>query len=394
MIANTATRYGTLARFFHWAIALLILTDIALGLYGDSQPRNAETVDMLKTLYSAHKTIGVTVLGLAVLRILWALIQPRPVALHPERRMETLAAETVHWALYGAIVIMPLSGWVLHSAEAGFAPIWWPFGQNLPFVPKSESLAHTAGAVHGLAAWVIYVTVALHVLGALKHALIDRDATLSRMTRGVEAGTPATAHGKLAPVLALLVWVAVLGVALLPKGGEETAQAAPQTPAPAAAVAEAGANSWRVTEGTLGFTVRQMGAQVGGSFADWTADIAYDPDSQTGSVTVVIDMTSVSLGTVTEQAKGAEFFNTDTFQTATFAADIVSQSQAVGTLTLVGQSAPVTLAFTLDITGDTAVMQGTTTLDRRDFGIGQGYGDEATVGFAVDVAVSLTATRN
>lgn len=214
MLTNTATRYGTLARFFHWSIALLILAAIGLGLIGDNTPRNADTVARLQTIYSAHKTIGITVLLLAVLRIGWAVTQPRPVPLHPERRAETLAAEVVHWALYGAILIMPLSGWVMHASESGFAPIWWPFGQGLPFVPKSDAVAHAAGAVHGLSAWVIYLTVAAHIGGALKHQIIDKDATLARMSHGRDAGDAATPHGRAAPVFAVGLWIIVLGVAL------------------------------------------------------------------------------------------------------------------------------------------------------------------------------------
>ena len=125
---NTATRYGAVARGFHWIIAVLVLVDLGLGVLGDNIPRNADTVGFLKTLYSTHKTIGVTVLAMAILRVVWALTQTRPVPLHPERRVETFAAEVAHWLLYGAIFVLPLSGWVIHSAEVGFAPIWWPFG--------------------------------------------------------------------------------------------------------------------------------------------------------------------------------------------------------------------------------------------------------------------------
>lgn len=130
MLANTDTRYGLIARLFHWVIALLILTDLALGLIGENIPRTADTAETLKTLYSVHKTIGVSVLFLAILRILWALVQPRPVPVHPARRAETLLAEVIHWALYGAIIVMPLSGWVIHSSEIGFAPILWPLGKT------------------------------------------------------------------------------------------------------------------------------------------------------------------------------------------------------------------------------------------------------------------------
>lgn len=396
---NTVTRYGALARFFHWSIAVLILIDLALGLIGENTPRNAETAGMLQTLYSVHKTIGISVLMLAVLRVLWAIVQPKPVPVHPERKGETLLAETMHWALYGAIFVMPLSGWVMHSAETGFAPILWPFGQNLPFVPKSEDIAHLAGAVHGLSAWIVYITVGLHVLGALKHALIDRDGVLARMTKGAEAGEPA--HHRFAglpPLVAVVIWGAVLGTPFVLSGAEHPADTAVvETAVAAETQASTDLPVWVVEDGTLGITVAQMGAPVEGGFGAWTAAIAYDEDSGTGHVTVQIDIASLSLGTVTQQALGAEFFNVDSYSSASFEGEISrldgGQHQAEGTLTLVGQTVPVVLAFDLTVEGDTATMRGTTHLDRRDFGIGAGYKDESTVGFTVDVTTELTAVK-
>lgn len=400
MLTNTATRYGALARFFHWSIALLILTDLALGVIGDRTPRTADTVAWLQTLYSAHKTIGITVLLLAVLRIIWAVTQPRPVPLHPERRAETLAAEVVHWALYGAIIIMPLSGWVMHASESGFAPIWWPFGQGLPFVPKSEAVAHTAGAVHSVAAWVIYATVAAHIGGALKHQIIDKDATLARMSHGRAAGNPEAHHGSAAPIVAAGLWLVVLGVALFPGDQAHDITATPVAPPAQIASSVTDENwtdeNWTVDTGNIRFQVAQMGANVEGGFADWSAQIAYEDQTGNGSVTVDIDTTTLMLGSVTDNAKGAEFFNVTAYSTATFDADITRTDGvhlATGTLTLAGVTVPVTLPFDLAIEGDVAKMSGEVVLDRRDFEMGAGYADESTVGFGVTVAVTLTATR-
>ncbi|WP_417266881.1 cytochrome b/b6 domain-containing protein [Celeribacter baekdonensis] len=405
MLANTDTRYGLIARLFHWVIALLILTDLALGLIGENIPRTAETVETLKTLYSVHKTIGVSVLFLAILRILWALTQTRPVPVHPERRAEMLLAEIIHWALYGAIIVMPLSGWVIHSAESGFAPILWPFGQNLPFVVKSEALAHTAGAVHGLSALVIYLSVGLHIAGALKHAVIERDGVLGRMIKGRDAGTSgqkATTPHAVPPLAALVLWAGVIGFAVFgptpPMPEAEAAQMPTTAPVATAAGPASDLPVWTVQDGSLGITVTQMGAGVEGSFANWSAAIAYDPDTGTGDVSVAIDTTSLTLGSVTTQAQGPEFFDTATYASATFAGPISRMGdgpdhKVVGTLSLVGQTAPVTLEFTLNLVDDTATMSGQAVLDRRDFGMGAAYADESTVGYSVTVDVSLTATR-
>ena len=142
-LANTPQSFGSLARFLHWLTALLILAAIGLALYIKGLPHatGAETA-RVAALYSLHKTIGIAAFVSALLRMLWAFFQPKPGALHPERRLEAFAAAAVHWSLYAAMLIMPLSGWCAHAALTGFAPILWPFGQSLPFVPKSDPLGH------------------------------------------------------------------------------------------------------------------------------------------------------------------------------------------------------------------------------------------------------------
>ena len=96
----------------------------------------------------------------------------------------------------------------------------------------------------------------------------------------------------------------------------------------------------------------------------------------------------------------ADFFNESAFPEAVFKAAITpaegedtTQHIAEGTLTLKGMELPLTLPFTLLIEGDEAKMSGTTTLNRRDYNIGESYQDEATVAYAVDVAIELTAKR-
>lgn len=395
MLSNTATRYGPVARLLHWSVAILVLTALILGLVGALTPRQANTVVFLQVLYSAHKTIGVTVLALAVIRVVWAVTQPRPVPLHPNRQLETLAAETAHWLLYVAIFVMPLSGWVIHSAEVGFAPIWWPFGQNLPFVPKSEALAATAATVHFAAAIVVSLTVAAHIGGALKHALIDRDNTLARMWRGTASGTQSPHHAKFAnaSITALAIWaVAVGGAIAVSLPTEQPALNIAPRPPTATATSAPG---WAVQDGSVTIEVQQLGAQVTGTFAAWQASIAYDPETGTGRVEAVIDTTSLSLGSVSDQAKGPEFFDTANFATATFTGDITQidgqRHAATGNLSLVGRAVPVTVPFDLVIVEGVATMSGAVALDRRDFGMGTAYTDEATVGFAVNVNIALTA---
>ena len=177
---NTTRAYGWAARAFHWTVAVLILVALGLGLYAGSLPSGSD--DELQAVFAAfsiHKTAGVAVLIIALARILWTLSQIRPRPLYPERRLETLLAETVHWALWIGMIVMPLSGWLLHSAApGGFSRILWPFGQRLPLVPQDAALAEGFARFHETGWWVLAGLILLHVAGALKHALIDRDHTL------------------------------------------------------------------------------------------------------------------------------------------------------------------------------------------------------------------------
>ncbi|WP_372424587.1 cytochrome b/b6 domain-containing protein [Salinarimonas chemoclinalis] len=403
---NTTTGYGAVSKALHWAVAALILGMIPLGLVAVEWPY--DTSDALATkalLFSIHKTLGVAVFFLALVRIGWMLTQPRPAPLHPERRLETALAEGVHWLLYVSLVAVPLSGWVQHAAAAGFAPIWWPLGQTLPLVPQTPDVAAAAGAVHATFTKLLMAALALHVAGALKHHLVDRDGTLARMLPGrpAHASTaplPARRHA-LAPALgALLVYGLVGGavVTLARSGGESGARPGVALPA---ATAAATPSAWIVETGELTFTVRQMGSPITGGFGRFDADIAFeetrDAAGHHGSVTVAIPIESMTLGSVTQQARGPEFFDAEAHPAARFAADIVAAEgggyRAEGTLALAGAEVPVTLPFTLDIVDGVATASGTVTVDRRDFGMGESYPDEATVGFAVEIAVSLTARR-
>jgi cytochrome b561/polyisoprenoid-binding protein YceI len=396
-LANTTTHYGAVARLLHWLTALFILTAIPLGLIANAIPLDSDTAVAQKTLlFSLHKTIGVAVFFVALARILWAVVQPRPVALHPERRAETFAASAVHWTLYIALVLVPLSGWLHHAATTGFAPIWWPFGQSLPFVPVDYRLAEFFAAWHWLFTKVLAVAIVLHVAGALKHSLVDRDATLTRMVSGrCEVEVPPHRESRMPAVAAVALWLAAIagGTAL---GWPHDTGASSDT-----GVAPAASGQWLVEDGTVAITIRQLGADVTGSFADWIAAVDFDPDAEgeiKGNVEASIVISSLTLGSVTAQAMGPDFFDAANNPAATFSAVITEHPDgdgylALGTLSLKGVDVPVELPFTFRPDGDSASVRAETTLDRRDFGIGQSLGDESSLGFSVDVVIDLTALR-
>ena len=395
-LSNTSTHYGGITKTFHWLTALLILTLIPLGIYANGLPyETSEQLAEKAWMFSLHKTLGVTVFFVALARILWAISQPKPGLLHADRKVESLAAETVHWLLYGSLLLVPLSGWVHHAATDGFAPIWWPLGQNLPFVPKSETLASTAAGLHIVFERVLAAAILLHIAGALKHHIIDKDATLRRMLPGRPTlDLVATDHRIALPLVsALVIWAGALVI------GSTLGRYSKHTPDVAAAELEAVQSDWTVQEGQIAITVTQLGSDVTGSFGDWTAAITYDEtvtEGLAGTVEVTISIGSLTLGSVTGQALGADFFNAETFPTAKYTADLIRTTEghtADGTLTIKDQSVPVAFPFELQITDGIATVAADTTLDRRAYGIGDNQTDEASLGFTVDVTISLTAAQ-
>ncbi|WP_299352979.1 cytochrome b/b6 domain-containing protein [uncultured Shimia sp.] len=396
-LSNTTRDYGSVTKTFHWLTALLILTALALGLTAQwAAMGDGEEILRKAWLFSLHKTVGLSAFFVALLRIFWSFSQTRPGLLNNDHRLEATAAHTAHWLLYGSMVLAPLTGWLHHAATTGFAPILWPFGQSLPFVPKSESLAELTASLHFLFILVLAGSILAHAGGAMKHFVIDRDQTLQRMLPGQHtAPTPSPEpKSRLPLVVALGVWAAVITGGIFSGQFSQHHQSQDTT-----TTLEAAPSDWQVTSGTLEISVHQFGSDVTGSFSDWRAAITFEDDARDGkhgTVATQIAIGSLTLGSVSEQALGADFLDATAFPTATFVADILSVELgfvAEGTLTLKGVTIPVILPFTLTRDGDKAVMQGETTLDRRDFAIGASMPDESSLKFAVVVTINLEATR-
>ncbi len=395
-LENSSSHYGIVSKSLHWLTALLIFTAIPLGIVAQNLPYDtSEELAQKAWIFSLHKTVGVTIFFVALFRILWAFTQPKPAPLHKERRFELLCAETIHWALYASLVLVPLTGWIHHAATTGFAPILWPLGQGLPFVPKNEPIAEVFSSLHIIFERVLVFCLLLHIAGAMKHAVIDRDSTLARMWFGVrpEIALPPHKASFVPPIMAILLYAVALGIGA--GLGMFRAHDTQVTPLLAETVSD-----WQVTEGSLEITVDQLQSAVTGRFADWTAAITFDPESTAetlGDVEVTINIASLTLGSITTQALGTEFFSAQTFPTAVFQAPITRDENgdyfATGTLRLKGTEVPVRLPFSLSMEGDRTTMSAQITLDRRDFNIGPSYPDESTVGFGVDVDITLSAVR-
>ena len=404
MFLNTRETYGLVAQVLHWITAGLILALLPLGLYMTGLPQgSAEEVLEKSWFYSLHKTIGIAVFWVAVARVAWAVLQPHPRPLNADRKLESLAAQSVHWVLYGAIICMPLTGWLHHSALEGFAPIWWPLFQDLPFVPKDPQLAEIFGTAHVFTGVLLGLAVALHIAGALKHAVIDRDATLQRMIPGryrADGAALPEPHFKRLPAFLAALSFAVLAAAVVADFTILQTERAPALTAPAPV--ESTTDGWLVDKekSRLDIQIVQMGSPVSGGFNTWSAVVNFDPeDLEASNVEVEVDVASISLGGVSEQAKGEAFLNAAAhpiarFVSASFGRTGENTYEAAGHLTLAGRQQPLTLPFTLRIEDGRAYVEAELTIERLAFGIGEkGFSTDSQLGFGVLVKVTLEAER-
>ncbi|WP_246174320.1 cytochrome b [Pandoraea terrigena] len=175
----------------HWAVALLMLGNVAIGqtiaLLSDA---TLEKIDV-RFWIDLHKSIGIAVLGLAILRVLWRATHRPPALSQVFASWERTAAHLAHWLLYVLIVVLPLTGWAHDSAWVAasthplvlFGIVPFPrMGFLMALNDASKDHWHTVlGNVHTYCAYGLYVLLALHIGGALKHQWIDRHPVLRRM---------------------------------------------------------------------------------------------------------------------------------------------------------------------------------------------------------------------
>lgn len=175
---NTTEKYGAVAISFHWVIAILVIAMLAVGLIMTEMDPSPQ---MFK-IYALHKSVGILVLTLAVLRVIWRLSNPHPSSLPTHKAWEKFLAKLVHVLLYAALFIMPLSGWIMSSAKGFPVNLFGIEGLTLPdLVKPDKDTAELAGEIHEVAAYSLIAAIALHFGGAMKHHVIDRDGTLRRM---------------------------------------------------------------------------------------------------------------------------------------------------------------------------------------------------------------------
>jgi cytochrome b561 len=175
-ITSASSRYSAVAQAFHWIIAALIVTQFTLAWMAADLPLGAHKLGLL----ARHKSFGMTVLMLAVLRLTWRLFHPAPALPSGMSKVERRLAKITHIAFYVLLFAMPLTGWLMSSAKkysvSWFGLFTWP---NL--IGKNENAFDWLRLTHGLLSNVLFALAILHILAALKNHFCNKDDVLVRM---------------------------------------------------------------------------------------------------------------------------------------------------------------------------------------------------------------------
>lgn len=176
-LRNDTSSFGSIARFFHWTVALFIICTIPLGFF--MQDLTHPTLQGF--LYNLHKSIGLTVLLLVILRYLWRLLNPPPKFPAGTPVWQAIAAKWSHTIIYLLLFIIPISGWVMSTASQHAPNVWWLYKLPTPGITINATVASITHTIHIYGAWLLTGLLCLHILAALEHWIIRRDDVMQRM---------------------------------------------------------------------------------------------------------------------------------------------------------------------------------------------------------------------
>jgi cytochrome b561 len=174
-LTNAANRYGLVPQLLHWIVVVLIGVQYWLAEAAEELPLGMEKLVVL----TRHKSVGITILFIALLRVTWRLLD-QPPAPPPMPAWQRTASTLVHWGLYALLFAMPLTGWMMSSA-ANYPVSWFGLLQLPDLVMPSEALKEVLEEVHEGLFVALLCLAGLHVLAALKHQFVDRDGLITRM---------------------------------------------------------------------------------------------------------------------------------------------------------------------------------------------------------------------
>lgn len=175
-IKNSSQTWGSLSIGLHWLTLVLILGLAMVGLAMTDLPNGPQKIQ----IYALHKSFGLTVLGLTVIRLMWRLFSPTPEAAENTPAWQAFVAKLTHGFLYVLLFAMPISGWLYNSA-AGFPLKYFGLFKLPKLSGYDPQLKELAGEAHETFFYILALLMLMHAGAALKHHYLDKDTTLTRM---------------------------------------------------------------------------------------------------------------------------------------------------------------------------------------------------------------------
>jgi len=394
-VGNTdAGRYSLVAMVLHWAIALLIVANLATGWWMTAAIDTAATQASAVAAFQWHKSIGLTVLLLSVLRLAWRLTHAPPALLVTQRAWERRAAIATHWLFYGLMIAVPSFGWLYVSTQwRGDTPLnvptlWFGFFQvphlfSLPLVSQEERqfYADVFLLSHQTLVWSTAALLVVHVLAALKHQFVDRDPIFGRMLPLRTVNTveePTVGARKKYRSLAFLFIVsivALLAVVFVPQTEDSSFEG--EQDSQEAAVTSSG---WLVDprKSFVGFSGAHAGTPFEGRFVQWHANLGINVnDINTSTITAEIAVGSATDGVPLHDntLPSSEWFDVEQFPSAYYETHIIEplgegRFNLFGTLTIKGRAIEVgPLQLSID-EGQVLTIEGALSVDRAQIDMG------------------------
>jgi cytochrome b561 len=176
---GTVPGYTLTARILHWVTAVLVLTMIPIGI----AMANADFGKAQDTLYHLHRSVGVLLLPIVVIRVIWRFLHPPPPLPSDIPAIQQVAAHTTHWALYALLIVQPVIGWIATSAYRAPILFFWLF-EVPPIWPVDQPFSEAMFKVHRNLGIAIAFLACIHIGAALFHHFIRKDRVLMRMVSG------------------------------------------------------------------------------------------------------------------------------------------------------------------------------------------------------------------
>ena len=392
-----ASTYDGIAQALHWLVAGAIVLQFVLANVAEAAEEQARQLEAL-AVFAAHKSVGITILGFAILRLAWRWRHPvTPVATAPWQHH---AARISHVLLYTLLFLLPITGWLMSSAAA-YSVSWFNVIALPDLIQPNERAEAVLTTIHEGAAKLLAAVAFVHLLAALKHHFVDRDNVLRRMTSWW--GLPV-----FLAVIAVGVWQLVNNATSAAPAEQTSTEAAAEEkseakPAPSPEASRSELPPWPVDyeNSAILFFGEQAGANFSGIFEGWRADVRFEPTRLSESdARVTVDVRTARTEDDTRDAtlQETEWFHSAEFPEAVFSTHRFSEPTpgeyiAHGTLAIKAVTVPVDLYFTLREGDGYRWLEGEALLDRFALTVGTGqWLDDEWVGQEIRVTVRLQAS--